>query len=306
MKGPRETRLSLRKHLSDDETVVAPGCYDAITAAVVQELGFNAAYMGGWMTGAALGTTEPLLTLLDQVENARRALRLLDIPLIVDGHTGFGGPLHIMRTVQEYENAGISAMHIEDQVYPKRVHYYAGKEHIVPLKEHIERLEYALKARNDENFMIIARTDARRAVEGGTIEAVLERVSALSEVGVDAIMPQVCDVDEMKRVRDAAPDDVPLLAMAGYGTKWGIQETLTWQEISHLGYKIIIYPITTIVATIGAALSINKMIKEQGRAPTSDGFVGFEASRYNEVIAKIEGMIGVDRLCEVERQTVEE
>lgn len=305
MKNPHEARLFLKKCLSDGETVVAPGCYDAVTAAVVQELGFNAAYMGGWMTGAALGTTEPLLTLLDQVENARRALRLLEIPLIVDGHTGFGDPLHIMRTVQEYENAGISAMHIEDQVYPKRVHYYTGKEHIVPLKEHIERLGCALKARNDENFMIIARTDARRAAEGGTIEAVLERVSALSEVGVDAIMPQVCDVDEMKRVRDAVPENVPLLAMAGYGSKWGIQETLTWQEISSLGYKIIIYPITTIVATIGAALSINKMIKEQGRALTSDGFVGFEVSRYNEVIAKIEGMIGVDRLCEVERQTVE-
>lgn len=133
----------------------------------------------------------------------------------------------------------------------------------------------------------------------------LERVSALSEVGVDAIMPQVCDADEMKRVRDVVPDDVPLLAMAGYGSKWGIQETLTWQEIAALGYMIIIYPITSIVATIGAALSINKMIKEQGRAPTSDGFVGFEALSYNEVIAKIEEMIGVDRLCEVERQTVE-
>jgi methylisocitrate lyase len=305
MRDPRNARCSLKEHLNNGETVVAPGCYDAVTASVVQELGFNAAYMGGWMTGAALGTTEPLLTLLDQVENARRALRLLEIPLIVDGHTGFGDPLHIMRTVQEYENAGISAMHIEDQVYPKRVHYYAGKEHIVPLKEHIERLGYALRARNDENFMIIARTDARRAAEGGTIEAVLERVSALSEVGVDAIMPQVCDVDEMKRVRDAVPENVPLLAMAGYGSKWGIQETLTWQEISNLGYQIIIYPITTIVATIGAALSINRMIKEQGRAPTSGGFVGFEAPRYNEVIAKIEGMIGVDRLCEVERQTVE-
>ena len=100
MRDPHKARL-FEKHLNDDETVVAPGCYDAITAAVVQELGFNAAYMGGWMTGAALGTTEPLLTLLDQVENARRALRLLDIPLIVDGHTGFGDPLHIMRTVQE-------------------------------------------------------------------------------------------------------------------------------------------------------------------------------------------------------------
>ncbi len=257
------------------------------------------------MTGAALGTTEPLLTLMDQVENARRALRLLEIPLIVDGHTGFGDPLHIMRTVQEYENAGISAMHIEDQVYPKRVHYYAGKEHIVPLREHVERLEYALRARNDENFMIIARTDARRAAEGGTIEAVLERVSALSKTGVDAIMPQVCDVEEMKRIRDAVPENVPLLAMAGYGAKWGIQETLTWQEISHLGYKIIIYPITTIVATIGAALSINKTIKEHGKAPTAGGFVGFEASHYNEIVTKIEEVIGVGKLCEVERQTVE-
>lgn len=210
-----------------------------------------------------------------------------------------------MCTVQEYENAGVSGIHIEDQVYPKRVHYYAGKEHIVPLKEYVERLEYALKARSDGNFMIIARTDARRAVEGDTIEAVLDRVSVLSRVGVDAIMPQVCDIEDMQRVRDAVPEDIPLLAMAGYGEKWGIQEVLTWHEISNLGYKIIIYPISTIVATIGAALSVNKAVKEQGRAPTSNDFVGFEASRYNKVVAEIEEIIGVDKLCEVERQTVE-
>src|SRR5512136_2895087 len=108
--------------------IVAPGAYDALTAKVVESLGFKAAYMGGWISGAHLCVTEPLMTLTEQVTNASWCTRVLKIPFIVDADAGFGEPVHTYRAVQEFERAGVAAIHIEDLVFPKRAHYHKGIE----------------------------------------------------------------------------------------------------------------------------------------------------------------------------------
>lgn len=144
---PSRKRL-LRDMLQRRETVVAPGAYDPISGRVVQALGFPAVYTGGYITGAHTTITEPLLTLTEQVEVARKVVQAVTLPVLSDAGAGYGDPLHVMRCVREFEAAGIAGIHIEDQVYPKRASYHhKGLEHIVPLEEFRERLTYALRAR---------------------------------------------------------------------------------------------------------------------------------------------------------------
>ena len=120
------SRPTLRELLKKDEVIVAPGCFDALSAKLVENLGFPAVYLGGWATGAKLGVTEPLTTLTEQVHEAAYITLQCEIPLIVDGNAGFGDATHARRTVLEFMRAGVSAIHIEDQMIPKRVGYHVG------------------------------------------------------------------------------------------------------------------------------------------------------------------------------------
>ena len=182
-------RQRLHEMLRRGETITAPGAYDPLSARVVQSLGFQAIYTGGYMTGAHTAITEPLLTLTEQVDVATKVVQTTDLPVITDAGTGYGDPLHVMRCVREFEEAGLAAIHLEDQVYPKRASYHRGLEHIVPMEEFAERMRYALRARRDPDFLIIGRTDAFSAVEGSR-EELVRRGLMLRDLGVDAIMPR--------------------------------------------------------------------------------------------------------------------
>ena len=182
-------RRELKARLEKGETVVAPGAYDAMGARIVQSLGFPAIYTGGYMSGAHLAVTEPLMTMTEQVEVAKRVAAGADLPVICDAGAGYGDPVHTMHAVRTYENAGLAGMHIEDQVFPKRASYHKGLEHVIPMDEFLEKMRYALQARRDPDFVIIGRTDAFSAVEGSMDEAV-RRGCALRDLGVDAVMPR--------------------------------------------------------------------------------------------------------------------
>ncbi|GIX49294.1 MAG: putative 2-methylisocitrate lyase 1 [Candidatus Tectimicrobiota bacterium] len=283
-------RQQLRERLRRGETLVVPGAYDPLGALVVQALGFPAVYVGGYSTGAHTAITEPLLTLSEQVAVARRVARAVAVPVLADAGTGYGDALHVMRCVREFEAAGLAGIHLEDQVYPKRASYHKGLEHIVPLEVFLERLTYARQARRDPDFLLIARTDAFSAVEGGR-EELVRRGRALRDLGVDAIMPRgVRQREDLAFFRQAVPD-VPLVVIAG-------ADDLSVQEYAALGYQLILYATTPAVVTVHALHEAYRHLKETGRLPLT-------AQQVAAIRAQLEALIGLPALYQVEAETTE-
>src|SRR6266446_6753763 len=178
------TAHRLRQMLNGPEMVVAPFIFDAFQARLAQAAGFQAVYMTGFGTAAARGFPDVgLLTMAEMVENVRYIANAVDIPLVCDADTGYGNPVNVYRTVREYETAGAAALHIEDQVWPKRCGFLAGKQ-VIPLQEMVPKVQAACDARRDPDFVIIARTDAL-AVNGW--EDVSKRARAYRAAGADLI-----------------------------------------------------------------------------------------------------------------------
>ncbi|MGA8059020.1 MAG: isocitrate lyase/PEP mutase family protein, partial [Candidatus Binataceae bacterium] len=189
-----DTRSRLRKLLNGPEMVVAPFVYDCLQARLAQREGFKAIYMTGFGTAAARGFPDlGLLTMGEMVENVRALARSVDIPLICDADTGYGEAINVQRTVREYEDAGAAALHIEDQVWPKRCGFLEGKQ-VIPLENMEAKLRAALDARRDPNLVIIARTDALAPLGW---EEVTRRARAYRAAGADLIF-----VDGIKTLED--------------------------------------------------------------------------------------------------------
>jgi 2-methylisocitrate lyase-like PEP mutase family enzyme len=283
-------RSHLRATLQQGETIVAPGAYDPLSARVVQALGFSAVYTGGYMTGAHTSITEPLLTLTEQVEVARKVARAVDLPVLADAGAGYGDPLHVMRCVREFEAAGIAGIHIEDQVYPKRASYHKGLEHVVPMQEFVERMSYALQARRDPDFLIIGRTDAFSAVEGSR-EELVRRGLTLKGLGVDAVMPRgVREREDLAFFRKEVPG-VPLLVIAG-------ADDISVQEYADLGYQIIIYATTPAVVAANALLETYQHLKDTG-------LLNITAQQVAESRRRVEELLRFPEYYAVEAATTE-
>src|SRR5215470_14829904 len=174
----------LRDLLRSNIFLHMPAVYDALTGRLVQSLGFEAAYVGGYVTGGSMAVTEPLLTMTEQVRLAEDVARSIKIPVVVDAGAGFGEPLHTMRTVREFIRAGVAGVHIEDQLYPKRAHYHKYVVHGVPVEEFVEKIQFAVRQRDelDPDFVIIARTDTCRALG---LEEAVSRINRAADVGAD-------------------------------------------------------------------------------------------------------------------------
>jgi 2,3-dimethylmalate lyase len=181
----RERGATLRELFEAGEMVLAPGCYDALGARLIDEAGFSAAYMTGFGSAASrLGRPDiGLMTLPEMVDNARRIAQAVEIPVVADADTGYGNSINVIRTVREYEAAGVAAIHLEDQVMPKKCGHMEGKQ-VVPAGEMAAKISAAVAARRSPEFLIIARTDAR-AVAG--LDAALERAGTYREAGADAL-----------------------------------------------------------------------------------------------------------------------
>jgi methylisocitrate lyase len=219
-------------------THAVPGVFNAATALLAERAGFPALYVSGAGTanGVAGVPDIGLLSLEEVVRHARYAAEAVSVPVIADADTGFGGPLHVRRTVQQFERAGIAGIHLEDQENPKRCGHLEGKR-LVPVEEMERKVAAAVGARSDPEFLLIARTDAR-AVEG--LSAAIERARRYVAAGADAIFPEGLQ-SKQEFAEFAAALSVPLIANM---TEFGKTPLLTVDEFAELGYRLVLFPMT--------------------------------------------------------------
>lgn len=249
----------MREMLAGPASVLAPGAYDALSARLVEEAGFGAVYMTGFGTAASsLGRPDVgLLTMSEMVDHARRMVQAVEVPVIADADNGYGNPINVIRAVQEYEAAGVSAIHIEDQVFPKKCGHMEGKE-VISASEMVEKVGAAVEARRSEEFVIIARTDAR-AVEG--IESAVERARRYREAGADLLFVEAPQSEaEISTVAEAFPD-VPLLF------NWvesGKSPPVPLQRLKELGFRLIIFPVSILLAVTVSIREVLAKIKADG------------------------------------------
>ncbi|NLZ53449.1 MAG: isocitrate lyase/PEP mutase family protein [Thermoanaerobacteraceae bacterium] len=254
----------LRKILSTDQILVAPGAHDVLTAKIIEQAGFNAVYMTGYGTSASL-LGKPDVGLLTMTEMAQRAANMaeaVNIPVIADGDTGYGNAVNAMRAVREYEKAGVACIQFEDQVLPKKCGHMLGRE-IVPKEEMVGKIKAACDARRDPDFMIMARTDARTNYG---IDEAIERGKAYEEAGADILfIESVESIEEMKRVTSSF--NVPVLANM---LEHGRTPLLSAKELEEIGYDLVIFCVSSTYVTAKAVSDLMQTLKKEG---TTKGYL---------------------------------
>ncbi len=233
----------LREILAREKTVLVPGAYDAFSAKIYKQAGFDIIYMtGSGVTASLIGMPDMgLLTMTEMANQARNIVNAVDLPVICDADNGYGNPINVVRTVKEYEQAGVAGIHIEDQVAPKRCGHFEGKQ-VIPAKEMVKKIEAALYARRDDNFLLIARTDARSVV--GLDEALL-RGRLYWEAGADMVFIESPQSREELKVVAETFHGVPLLVNMVEG---GRTPVLSFEELKEMGFTIVLYPTASIRA----------------------------------------------------------
>jgi 2,3-dimethylmalate lyase len=246
----------LRQMLAEPGIVVAPGAYDGFSARLVEAAGFAAVYMTGAGTAAShLGQPDlGLTTLTEMATHAAHLASAVSVPLIADADTGYGNVLNVVRTVREYERAGVAGFHIEDQVAPKKCGHIAGKQ-VIPAKEFADKIRAASEYRTDPDLVIIARTDAR-AVNG--LDDAIERGNLYAEAGADVVFVEAPESErEIERI--AREVKAPLLANMVPAGKTPMYRV---PELERLGFKIVIFPAVCMAAAVPAMERALACLKE--------------------------------------------
>jgi 2-methylisocitrate lyase-like PEP mutase family enzyme len=259
--NPRQT---LKQLLKRNKLLVAPGCFDGLSARLVQEAGFEAAYLSGGAVARSMGIPDiGLVTMSESIDRAGQVVSAINIPIIADADTGYGNAVNLVRSVREFERAGVAAIHIEDQITPKRCGHLDGKE-VISLSEMAKKLEAALATRTDPDFCIIARTDAR-GVNG--FDDAVKRANAFAKLGVDAVFfeaPQ--SEEELAEIPQRVPN-IPLLVNVFKGGKTPM---LPMERLEKMGYRIAIYPSETQRAAIHAMRTALSTLKREGTTESID------------------------------------
>ncbi len=255
--GATTKRERFRARLAGAETLLLPGAFNPLSARLIESKGFDGVYISGAVISADLGLPDIGLTTLSEVaQRAQQISRVTDLPTLVDADTGFGEPMNIARTIQTLEDAGVAAVHIEDQVNPKRCGHLDGKQ-VVDTPDALRRIRAAVHARRDPNLLIMARTDVR-ALEG--LDATIARAHALVAAGADAIFPEaLVDLGEFAALRAAV--DVPILANM---TEFGKSELFTARQLADVGVNIVIFPVSLLRVAMGAASRALDVLREEG------------------------------------------
>ena len=276
----------LRQMMTGKQIVVAPGAHDALTARIIEQVGFSAVYMTGYGQAAShLGKPDVgLLTLTEMVARASNIVEAVNVPVIADADTGFGNAVNVMRTLREYEKAGVAAIQLEDQVAPKKCGHMTGRQ-VVSKEEMVGKIKAAADVRTDPDLMIIARTDAR-TVHG--IGEALERAKAYEEAGADILFIESPEsVEEMKQITTSFK--VPVLANMVEG---GRTPFLPVQDLQGLGYDLVIFPTASTYLVTKALTRLMTVLKDTGTT----------ASLIPEMITfeEFNDLIGLTKIREIE------
>jgi len=248
----------LRQMIADKEFIQAPGAYDALTARIVETHGFNAVYMTGYGTAASHFSYPDigLLTMTEMVENASRIAGAVQIPLIADADTGYGNSINVVRTIREYEKAGVAAIQLEDQSWPKRCGHMTGKK-VIDASEMVEKIKAAVDTRRDEDFLIITRTDAL-ATDG--FDRAIERGHMFAEAGADILFIEApVDREQVGKIPKLLTSK-PLLLNLGPRTP-----NFSTDELKKMGYAIAIYPGICIAGAVTGCIEEVRRLKETGK-----------------------------------------
>lgn len=265
-----DQRKQFRERLGGKGIIVAPGAYDALSARIIARAGFPAVYLTGGGLSRSWGFPDVgLMTMTENVSFITRVCDSVEIPVIADADTGYGNALNVIRTVREYERAGVAAFHLEDQVTPKRCGHYEGKD-VVSKEEMIAKIRAAVDTRKDTNLAIIARTDSR-AVLG--MDEAIERGNAYIQAGADiAFVEAPQSLEELKRI--AAEIGGPVLVNMIKGSRTPL---LPAKDLEKLGFKLAIYPNEAHRAAIWAVQACVRHLKEKGTTETFEGMIDFAA-----------------------------
>lgn len=287
----------LRELLDRDGMVIAPGAYDCVTATMIGHAGFDALYMTGAGTSAALGYPDfGLLTMTEMVQNAGRIANCVDIPLIADADTGYGNELNVFRTIREYERLGVAGIHMEDQEFPKRCGHLDNKS-VIPTKDYVAKVRAAADARMDSDFLIIARTDAR-AVTG--FDDAIERANLALEAGADmAFVEAPQTLEEV----EAVPRQVkgPCLLNVVHRGK---TPAVDLNDAEQMGYKLAIIPTLLLRSVMGLCDQILTEFKETNQMPTPvgdlsphDAFRRFGADEWDDMRSRYGGQAAPSKVA---------
>ena len=291
---PSQTK-SLRGLLKKESFVYVPVAYDALGARLVQQIGFKAVYTGGFVTGSLLGTSEPLLTMDEQVRVAGMVAHAVSIPALADGGAGFGEPLHTMRTVREFIRAGVAGIHIEDQHYPKRAHYHRALGQTSSMPEFIDKIRFACAERDkrDADFVVIARTETCRF--DGLKEAI-KRINTAADAGADMGLIFPRNDFEMKRAPKLSK--IPLVYVLSRGNRDG-RPVPTGPQLEDMGYKMVIDAVTYLLASLHFAHKAYQEIKQTG------AYTGMSGPECIAARKQVEDLLGLDDYYRIEEATVE-
>jgi 2-methylisocitrate lyase-like PEP mutase family enzyme len=282
------SRQILKQLFKRDRLLVAPGCFDGLSARLVEEAGFEAAYLSGGAVARSMGIPDiGLVTMSEVIDRAAQVVAAVKIPIIADADTGYGNAVNLVRSVREFERTGVAAIHIEDQITPKRCGHLDGKE-VIPLAEMEKKLQAALASRSDPDFLIIARTDAR-GVHG--FDDAIRRGRAFAELGVDAVFVEAPQSEaELEEIPRALPN-VPLLVNVFKGGKTPM---LPVERLQQMGYRIAIYPSETQRAAIHAMRQALALLKREGTTEKMDDALTTFKER--------DKVVGLDEWQQLEKQ----
>ena len=283
----------LAEMLEGPEPVVAPGVYDPLTARLAEAAGFKALYLAGGVLGYVKVVTEATLTLSELVQTGLEIRTVTSLPLILDGVCGFGEPMHLHRTIAMSEAAGFAAIEIEDQLIPKRAHHHVGHEHLIPMRQMVQKVEEAVAARRDPGFLIIARTNA---VRSDSMNEALRRAEAFRAAGADMLWVLHKTPEDVRTIGERLGPPLMYQALGGGLDAAGF----TPAEMHDLGYRLIVDGMTPLLAVHETLSASYRAMAQWAVDPTlGTGGRAAQAQALNETI-------GLGKLLEIERRTVGE
>lgn len=252
-------KISLRERLADtNDIIILPGVYDALTAKIAEDVGFETAFQTGYGTSASLlGMPDfGFLNAGETLENAKRIINSVNIPILVDIDTGYGNPLNVWKIVKDLERIGAKGIFLEDQVWPKRCGHMTGKT-VIPKEEYILKLNAAMDAREDNEFIIVARTDS---IAQFGIEEAIERGKEYKRIGADVIFIEAPkSIDQMELI--AKEIKAPLLANM---IEEGITPNLTADQLRKMGFKMVVFPLSALYSATFAIKQTLQTLKKTG------------------------------------------